>query len=156
MAGSDTSNQPLDVVGRGWAFPFAFDPASGGVQKDAPASDTQRVQRTVWAIEQVIGVTIADMFFARKFGSGVRGMIGRPNDGSLATMVQFTVVQAIERWVRWVRLTSQQVYPSATDPSVLLIKLSWLVKRTQQKGSLVYPLYLTSAEAANAAAGFGQ
>jgi phage baseplate assembly protein W len=74
----------------------------------------------------------------------------------MPNLVQFAVVQAIERWEKRIRLRTIQVTSGVNDASVLNIQLDYVVKRSQTKGSLVYPLFLTSAQLANAITGLGQ
>lgn len=131
-----------DFIGRGFAFPFSFDPRNGGTAKDQGSGITQRLQRILWAVMQILGVDVGEMFMSRTYGSGLRGLIGRPNDASIITLAEYATTQAIERWEKRIRLNAVVIAPDPVNVSQLNINLNYTIRQTNVSGNLVYPYYL--------------
>ena len=145
-----------DIVGRGWLYPFAFDPRTGGVAKDDPPSPLQRLQRILMAVQQVLGVKRGTRFMSRKFGSTVRELIFKPNDAPIVGLVQFAVTDAIETWEKRVQLNNVDVEPDPDLPVRVLVAVDYTIRRTNVQGNLVWPLYLGDSERAVAETGLQQ
>lgn len=143
MAGNPTPAALADIVGRGWTYPFGFDPRTGGVSKDGPISDTQRLQRIIYSFRQILGVKRGSLFMSRKFGSNARDLVFRPNDASIVGLVQFAVTEAIEIWEKRTQLNNVSVEQDPEEPARVQVGLDHTIRRTNVQGNYVYPLYLS-------------
>lgn len=143
---SSTVGTTADFVGRGWAWPFGFDKRTGGVSKDQGSGVEQRLQRILWAILRVLGIHVGEVFMARKFGSGLRDLVGKPNDSGIISLVEFAVTQAIERWEKRIRLDVVVIAPDPDNGAQLNINLAYTIRRSNVTGNLVYPLYLNEED----------
>lgn len=69
-----------------------------------------------------------------EFGCGLKEMVFAPNDEILSTMVDFKIVQALDRWLGD-KILTDQVNVQSTDEN-LLIEIVYTVRETSEQDSL--------------------
>lgn len=97
-----------DFLGRGWAFPFRFDAASGAVG----ASEFEENIRQCVTI--ILGTRPGERQMMPKFGCRIHELLFAPNNQSTAQVAAGHVREALDRWEP--RIEVQDVNASS-DPS---------------------------------------
>ena len=139
-----------DFVGRGWSFPFRFDPSTGGVSKDRGSGADQQLNRVRMSLQQIIGVKRGEMMLSRRFGSTVRDLIFNLDTFNLQQRLQFAVGRSIqdrrfgEKRVFISRLTIELDRSTAIAEIILDVVL----RATNVEGNLVIPFFLAGQERA--------
>ena len=83
-----------DFLGRGWAFPFYFDPASGKV---ALSEYEENIRQNITII---LGTRPGERQMLPQFGCRVHEFLFAPNTQMNAHTIGFHVRDALERWER--------------------------------------------------------
>lgn len=81
-----------EFLGRGWAFPFHFDPASGRV---ALSEYEENIRQN---ISIILGTRPGERQMLPNFGCRVHEFLFAPNTQSNAHMIGFHVKEALMRW----------------------------------------------------------
>ena len=139
-----------DFVGKGWRFPFRFDPRSGGVSRDQSSSDIQQLNRVRQSLFAIINTRKGELYFARRFGSRIRDLIFTLNTSNLGQQLQFRVLEAIEDpevGENRVFINSVQTAPvRAADGGVADVRIDFVLRDVNVEGNFVFPFYLTDAQ----------
>jgi uncharacterized protein len=85
---SPSSTEPMTV-----AFPFALSPGTGGF--DMAAGDARMRAKVL----QVLFTTPGERVNLPEFGCGLFDLVFEPNDPVLAAAMEFTIGQALTRWL---------------------------------------------------------
>ncbi len=97
-----------DFLGRGWAFPFQFDPASGAV---AVSEFEENIRQCVTVI---LGTRPGERQMLPDFGCQIHELLFAPNNQTTAQVAAGHVREALGRWEP--RIEVQDVNASS-DPS---------------------------------------
>jgi phage baseplate assembly protein W len=97
-----------DFLGRGWAFPFQFDPASGAV---AVSEFEENIRQCVTVI---LGTRPGERQMLPDFGCRIHELLFAPNNQTTAQVAAGHVREALGRWEP--RIEVQDVNASS-DPS---------------------------------------
>jgi phage baseplate assembly protein W len=81
-----------EFLGRGWAFPFHFDPANGGV---ALSEYEENIRQSITLI---IGTKPGERPMLPEFGCRIHQFLFAPNTHATGNMIAFHVEQALSRW----------------------------------------------------------
>jgi phage baseplate assembly protein W len=131
------SSLPLsgrEFLGTGWRFPPLVD-AHGAL---AWASGEDDVEQSVWII---VATARNEREMRPTFGCGIHDVVFAPN--SPATQARFAeqVRQALVDWEPRIEVISVDV-TSPTDPTVLLVEITYRIRATNTVHNLVYPFYI--------------
>jgi len=97
-----------EFLGRGFAFPFHFDPAGGGV---ALSEYEENIRQN---ISIILGTQPGERQMLPKFGCRIHELLFAPNNGYAGQIAAEYVKEALRRWER--RIEVEQV-TAAADPS---------------------------------------
>ena len=132
----------IDLIGKGWGFPFKFSNATTvageGVEK---LDGIDKVRKGLFLI---LDTPIGSRQNRPDFGSRLRDLVFRPNDLLLEVDLIKETVEALSRWE--LRAIVEKV--NIIDNSVLRkkgrleIDVLFTLTRTHETGNFVYPLYL--------------
>jgi phage baseplate assembly protein W len=130
----------IDVIGKGWHFPFQFDEDKGGVKT------AEGVVKVGMAIQQILGTAVGERAWLRAFGNRGHDLVFEPIDSSLQSILEHYQVDALERWEKRIRIIRSTVDFSEKDDGRLLFNVDYQLTRTQRAGNVVFPLYLSEDE----------
>ena len=84
----------------GFRFPFAIDPATGGV---ARASGADKIRQNIRAL---LGTRVGERVMLRDYGTRVHSLVHDPNDEALATLIRRQLQESMLAWEPRVLVTS--------------------------------------------------
>ena len=109
-------------LGRGWGFPFLFDPATGGV---AISKYEENIRQNITII---IGTRPGERQMLPKFGCKIHDVLFSPNTRRTAKLAARHVRQALTRWEKRIEVLDVQ---SSPDPSgAIQIEVSYKITST--------------------------
>lgn len=124
-----------DFNGRGVAFPLL--PDAGGalryVDGDAGVAQSLRLLLRTVAGERVM---------RPEFGTRAPELVFAPGSETNLRLLELTVTDAIEDHEPRVRVESVRVAPDQQAPERIDIEVTYTVRRTNTRDSIVYPYYL--------------
>lgn len=129
----------LQILGKGWKFPFGFAEDKGGV------ATTEGLDHIRESLTQIIGTALGERFFLRSFGSRISDIQFDPIDISLGMELEHNIREAAESWEPRVELLEVSVdtnYPSARLGRVDIF-IQFVVIQDNVVDNLVYPFYLS-------------
>lgn len=132
----------VDVLGRGWAFPFRFT-SRGRIQRQVGVAPAESAELINMSIRQILGTRIGSRVIDRDFGSDLRDTIFEPIDNLTATAVQMAITGALRTWERRIEVLSVTISLDRVKDGILDAQIFYRIISSQQVGNLVYPLYLT-------------
>lgn len=113
-----------EFLGRGWRFPFGFDPASGRV---ATSEYEQNIRES---ITLVIGTKPGERQMLPDFGCRIHDMVFAPNTRATSTLVAHYVEEALARWEPRIEVTKVDAWP---DPNgSVKVMVHYRVKSTEE------------------------
>ena len=117
-----------DFLGRGWAFPFGFDSASGSIA----LSEYEANIRDCMTI--ILGTKPGERQMMPEFGCRAYELMFAPNTPSTAHMIAQYVRQAIKRWEPRVEVTNVDAFPDATGQ--IRVQIHYTIRSTQSAQEL--------------------
>lgn len=134
--------KPVDVIGKGWSYPFRFTPV-GRVGKLVGVSSSSSSEKVMMSIRQILGTKIGSRVIDRDFGSDLRDVLFTPIDEVSIARVRFAVTSAIQRWERRIDLLNVEVDTSRVSEGVIDVGIQFKVLATAEEGTLIYPLSIS-------------
>lgn len=124
-----------DFLGRGWRFPVAIN-RTGGI---ATSAQEENIRESIFII---LGTAPGERIKRLDFGCDIHELVFAPNNPTTAGLAIHYCEEALRKWEP--RITNIQVdaEPARNDPNRLDIRISYVVRATNQPGNLVYPFYL--------------
>ena len=111
-----------EFLGRGWAFPFHFDPASGSV---AYSEFEENIRQNIMI---VIGTRVGERQMLFDFGCRIHELLFAPSNSSTARLASGYVEEALERWEPRIELLNVR---AAFDPSGgIVVQISYKIRAT--------------------------
>jgi phage baseplate assembly protein W len=98
----------------GFAFPFSFDPSSGGV---AWASGADKLKQN---IRLILGTRFGERPLLREYGSRLHSLVHDPNDGVLAELLRTQAQEALLVFEPRVMVTQTKVIQQEGEVRLLL------------------------------------
>jgi len=123
-----------DFTGRGWSFPFAFEP-TGAV---AMASGTAKLEQ---AMRLVLETYPGERPMRPQFGSTLRDFVFDGANVEKTAEIADVVREAIEQWEPRVDVADVDVYPDEDRTGLLYIDIRYVVPGTNSPRNLVFPFY---------------
>ncbi len=94
-----------EFLGRGWKFPFALDPSTGGVAMSS-AEDNIRESMTL-----ILGTRPGERQMVPDFGCRIHDLVYTPNTQANAALIAYHVKTALERWEPRIDVVSVDARP---------------------------------------------
>jgi phage baseplate assembly protein W len=122
-------------LGTGWSFPPTFSRATHGV---VMVSDDQDIHESLWIL---FSTSLGERIMLPQYGSQLWRMVFRSITTTLRTEMKGMVAQAILYWEP--RITVEDITVTADDAihGLLLIDVSYTIRKTNVRSNLVYPFY---------------
>ncbi len=121
-----------EFLGRGVAFPFRFDPASGGV---AFSEYEENIRQSIAII---LGTRPGERQMLPKFGCRVHELLFAPNTRVTSGLIAFHVETALRRWEPRIRVESVEAEPGSYGE--MRVKVSYRIISTNTPQNLVFVL----------------
>ena len=134
------TNVTNDFLGAGWAFPVAVDRASGLIALSRRERDIEE------AITMILLTPKGQRVMRPEFGCQIHDLVFAPNDATTAGLAVYYVEEALLMWEPRIRLIDVTAAPDPRNGDRLLIEISYEVKATYDRRTLVFPFYRLPGE----------
>lgn len=128
-----------DFLGRGLRFPVAIN-RTGGI---ATSSQEENIRESIFII---LGTAPGERIKRLEFGCDIHDLVFAPNNPTTAAMAAHFVTEALLKWEPRIEKVEVTAAPSSAEPNRLDIRVSYVVRATNQPANLVYPFYLRQAD----------
>ena len=128
-----------EIVGRGWAFPPQIG-MQGGLALTSPQNEIEQ------AIRVILSTSPGERVMRPSFGCRLHELVFDPNNSYTAARARRYVEEALGMWEPRVTVNEVTVRADPDEASRLLIEISYDVKASHDRRSLVYPFYLIPDE----------
>jgi uncharacterized protein len=131
---------PREFLGVGWAWPVE-QTEDGEI---ALARYEESVRQSVWII---LGTSPGERVMRPDFGCGLQDLVFSVGNATTEGLVAEEIRRSLIRWEPRLDLVDVQVAADATRVDVLLVRIMYRVRATNNVFNLVYPFYLERGEA---------
>lgn len=121
-------------LGQGLKFPYQIDVFG----KIAYESDSELIKQS---LRILFSEPVGTEFFREHYGSRIREAMFEPNDAILRTLLDYYIVDAIEKWERRIKLVDIIYDQPPSSPSLMNCKIVYLIRQSSEIDSYVYPFY---------------
>ena len=135
----------MGFLGTGWSFPLRFEPQG---KTASMVSDEEDIEQSLFIL---LSTNPGERVMWPSYGCGLRRLVFENIDASRITEIQDLISRAVLHFEPRIELLGVEVMDSELLHGLLRIHLAYLVRGTNTRHNLVYPLYLDEASAA----GFG-
>ena len=133
MDGTDLA--PREFLGVGWAWPV--DATEDG--EIALARYEESVRQSVWII---LGTSPGERVMRPDFGCGLQDLVFSVGNATTEGLVAEEIRRSLIRWEPRLDLVDVQVAADPARAAVLLVRITYRVRATNNVFNLVYPFYL--------------
>ncbi|RRR76951.1 MAG: phage baseplate protein [Candidatus Viridilinea halotolerans] len=130
---------PTDFIGAGLAFPVTVD-ARGRIALVRGGNEIDQ------AIRIILLTPPGQRLMRPTFGCKIHDLVFAPNDATTAGLAEYYVREALTMWEPRIRILTVQAGPDPEHPERLLITISYEIKATHDRRSLVFPFYRIPGE----------
>jgi phage baseplate assembly protein W len=132
-----TPHAPADpaFLGRGWAFPFALDPA-GAVSTVQGDEDVRE------SVLLILSTNFGERVMRPDFGANLAALAFEPIGTTTAALVRHRVEQALVIWEPRIDHVVVNVTADRSERTKLAIEVEYRVRSTNVFYNIVYPFYL--------------
>ena len=128
-----------DFLGRGWRFPVAIN-RTGGI---ATSAQEENIRESIFII---LGTAPGERIKRLDFGCDIHELVFAPNNPTTAGLAIHYCEEALRKWEPRISNIQVDAEPARNDPNRLDIRISYVVRATNQPGNLVYPFYLRKGD----------
>lgn len=123
-----------EFLGRGWRFPFGFEPAHGGTAM------SQYEENIRQCITVILATKPGERQMLPEFGCPIHAMMFAPATPAVATVIAHHVAQALARWEPRINVGKVDAWPEPGGQ--IRVAVSYTIKSTMTEQEL--SLLLTS------------
>lgn len=135
MPDSGSHSLEANFLGRGWAFPPAFDGRTGGALMVEQMDDVQE------SLHILLSTTPGERVMRPTYGCNLRRLVFEPLNESTLTEMRSTIEQAVLFFEVRITLESVEFDLEEAHAGVLRIRLEYTVRTTNSRHNMVFPLY---------------
>jgi phage baseplate assembly protein W len=128
-----------DFLGTGWAAPMGVN-GRGGITLAAGEAAIAR------SIQLILATAKGERRMRPHFGCAIHDLVFAPNDPTTHGLIQSQVRDALAWWEPRIEVIDVSVASHPEDEAALLIDITYRIKATSAKRSLVYPFYVIPGE----------
>jgi len=136
MTGEATGKE---FMGRGWAYPFRVEPASGRIATVADETDIQE------SIRIIVCTAKGERVMRPAFGCGIYDLVHDAIDMATIVRIKREVAEALRLYEARIDVLAVKVDASNLFNGMLKIELDYRVRQTNQRGNYVFPFYFKEA-----------
>jgi len=122
-------------LGSGWSFPVM---PSAHDRQLTLTSGPDKVRQSIWLI---LETEPGERIMRPDFGCGLRRYLMKPNNSATRALIQNDVTRSLAAWEPRIKLQEVVVDPGQ-DPSMILIRISYVHVRDGSPNNLVFPFYI--------------
>lgn len=123
-----------DFLGRGWKFPFQFDPATGGLTMSEYEDNIRQ------CITIVLGTKPGERQMLPEFGCRIHELMFAPSTTATASLIAYYVEKALERWEPRIEVAKVDSWPEPSGS--IRVQVHYKIRSTMSEQEL--SLLLTS------------
>jgi len=123
-------------LGTGWGFPPEFSADTASVRM---VSGVEDIRESLFILLSTIP---GERVMLPTYGCDLRRFVFRPLTNALIEEIRDLVSNAVDLWEKRIDLLACDVDDDPDRPGLILIELSYLVRRSNRKGNFVFPFYL--------------
>jgi phage baseplate assembly protein W len=123
-----------DFLGVGWAFPVGLDAR----RRFALARHERDVEE---AIVMILLTPKGQRVMRPEFGCRIHELIFAPNDDTTAGLAAYYVREALAMWEPRISVEQVDVRPDPDRLERMLITITYMIRATHDRRSLVFPFY---------------
>lgn len=124
----------IDFLGVGWRSPLSLNDGSLETSRYETA-----VRQSVWMI---LSTAKGERVMRPDFGCGIHDRVFSPNSSGTIGEILNDVRESLTEWEPRIDLLNVDTDPDEDNPNVLLIRVHYQVRTTNNVFNLVYPFYL--------------
>lgn len=128
-----------DILGSGWALHV-------GVDVQGRIALVHRERDIEEAIQIILLTPKGQRVMRPEFGCRIHELLFSPNDAGTAALAEFYVRDALIMWEPRIQLLEVQATPDPDAPERLLINITYEIRKTHDRRSLVFPFYRIPGE----------
>ena len=128
-----------DILGSGWALRVGVD-ARGRIALAHRERDIEE------AIQIILLTAKGQRVMRPEFGCQIHDLLFAPNDSATASMAEFYVRDALGMWEPRINLLDVRATPDPDAPERLLLDITYEIRKTHDRRSLVFPFYRIPGE----------
>ncbi|MBI9044424.1 MAG: GPW/gp25 family protein [Anaerolineaceae bacterium] len=124
-----------DFLGNGWKFPVALDEQA----QISMVTQEECIQQAIWMI---LGTARGERVMRPDFGCGIHDLVFAINNAGTAGRISSEVHQSLLEWEPRIDVLDVTVSTKSDQTNLLLIKIDYRVRSSNNRFNLVYPFYL--------------
>lgn len=124
-----------DFLGIGWSYPVATDPLSGDVALSAYERDIKE------AIRIILETAPGERVMRPRFGCGIHDLVFEEMSATTLFGVEAAVRESLTLFEPRIELQDVNVDPFQATSGMLIVSITYRVRRTNQIDNLVYPFF---------------
>lgn len=128
-----------EFIGKGWKFPIVPGPTGGLAWSEADDNVEQ-------SLKLLLLTRLGERVMRGKFGTRLGALVFKPGSQQNLRAIEREVQTAILMAEPRVEVLEVTAEADAIDPSQITVSLSYRVRRTNTRESLVFPFYLVRGE----------
>jgi len=121
-----------EYLGRGWAFPFGFDGAAGGVAMSEAEENIRQ------CISVILGTRPGERQMLPEFGCRIHELLFAPNTRVTSALVAHHVEDALRSWEP--RIEVKKVTAEPAQNGAINVSVDYIIKATEQAQTFTYAL----------------
>lgn len=125
-----------EFLGRGLHFPVGIDPVTGRIRT---SSYEESIKESIYLI---LMTRKGERVMQPEFGCGIQDYVFESMDYGTLSKMSTSVTNALIMWEPRIDEVEVNVVPSAAETGMVEIRISYVVRSTNNPYNLVYPFYL--------------
>jgi phage baseplate assembly protein W len=123
-----------EFLGVGWHFPVESEN-----DRIKSAAHEKSIEQAIWII---LATAPGERVMRPGFGCGIHHYVFAVNNATTAGLAAHDVQRALLLWEPRIDVLEVEATPSGVDGEVLLLRIEYRVRSTNNRFNLVYPFYL--------------
>jgi hypothetical protein len=128
-----------EFLGRGWAYPFRVESASGRIATVADETDIHQ------SIQIILGTAKGERVMRPGFGCGIHDLVYGAMDLATIGQIKRDVTDALRLYEARIDVLGVEVDPANLINGMLKVKINYRVRQTNQRDNYVFPFYFKEA-----------
>lgn len=128
--------EQYEFLGTGFQFPVEADPVTGRLKETSGESDI------IQAISMILMTKKGERVMRPEFGCDIYSYLFDVTDYQILRMMERVVTESLIRWEPRIREIEVNAELSGEGETAVLIRISYVVRSTNNPYNLVYPFYL--------------
>ncbi len=125
-----------DFLGVGWKFPVSVNESSGLVEMSDYEED---IKEAIWII---LSTEKGERIMQPEFGCGIKEFVFEYLDVTTTALMQSSVREALTIWESRIEVLKVDISMDKVVDGKLMINISYVVRKTNNRFNLVYPFYI--------------